>query len=120
MIQFLLRQDCAQELLKIGGPGYLYRCSALHLAAKCGHQTICSVLLAAGADPTLLDSNGNTPAQVALGAGHNQVSEELNRMCSFYLNFILFKKFSTIFLFPFADAERQQLLGLSCSKETII
>lgn len=48
MIQFLLRQDCSKELLKIGGPNYTYRCSVLHLAARLGNQTICSVLLAAG------------------------------------------------------------------------
>ena len=78
MIQYLLRQDCAQELLKIGGSGYTYGYSCLHLAAKCGYQTICSVLLDAGADPCALDCNGNTPSLVALGAGHTQVSAELN------------------------------------------
>ena len=79
MIQYLLRQDCSKELLKIGGANYAYQCSCLHLAAKSGNSTICSVLLAAGADPTILDSNGNTPAEVAQGAGHQQVSAELSR-----------------------------------------
>lgn len=78
MIQYLLRQDCSKELLKIGGPTYAYRCSVLHLAASRGSQTICSVLLAAGADPTSLDQDGYTPAQYALGCGHNQISVELN------------------------------------------
>ena len=82
MIQYLLRQDCSKELLKIGGPNYLYRCNVLHLAAKCGNQTICSVLLAAGADSTAVDHDGNTAAQVALGSGFQQISAELNRMCS--------------------------------------
>ena len=82
MIQYLLRQDCSKELLKIGGPSYAYRCSVLHLAARCGSQTICSVLLAAGADPTALDHDGFTPAQYALGCGHNQISAELNRKFS--------------------------------------
>lgn len=83
MIQYLLRQDCSKELLKIGGPSYAYRCSVLHLAARCGSQTICSVLLAAGADPTALDHEGFTPAQYALGCGHNQISAELNRKSVF-------------------------------------
>ncbi|KAK4337251.1 hypothetical protein RND71_043720 [Anisodus tanguticus] len=79
MIQYLLRQGCAPALIKNGGPSYKYKHSALHLAAKRGYQTICSVLLAAGADPTILDQNGNTPAQVALGAGHDHVFADLNR-----------------------------------------
>ncbi len=41
----------------------------LHLAADGGHEAVCGVLLAAGADPTAEDAKGMTPCMVAAHRG---------------------------------------------------
>jgi len=41
----------------------------LHLAADGGHEAVCEVLLAAGADPTAEDAKGMTPCMVAAHRG---------------------------------------------------
>ena len=52
-----------------------YHCSQskktpLHLAAIHGHNSIMQILLAHGADPGLLDENGNTAQQIVTKYGH--------------------------------------------------
>jgi ankyrin repeat protein len=51
--------------------------SALHEAARAGHVEIVRILLAAGANPRLLDGEGKTPLELAAGHGHASVVEVL-------------------------------------------
>lgn len=48
--------------------------SALHAAARGGHEEIVRVLLEAGASPWLLDGDGKTAAEVAAANGHPAVA----------------------------------------------
>ena len=53
--------------------------SALHVAAECGHRSMIELLLASGAASSLQldDSDGFTPAQLALVRGHQKVARLL-------------------------------------------
>jgi ankyrin repeat protein len=44
----------------------------LHLAARNGHTAVCRLLLAAGADQTMLSSSGKTALSLALAEGHEE------------------------------------------------
>lgn len=46
--------------------------TVLHLAATAGHADACRRLMAAGADPWILDRAGQTPLHAACCAGHAQ------------------------------------------------
>ena len=51
--------------------------TALHLAVEDGRINTVRELLAAGADPGLLDIHGNTPAEMAAQRGHTEVEQLL-------------------------------------------
>jgi len=51
--------------------------TALHIAAKYGHETMIDLLLRKGADRTLRDKNGMTPGQYAYSCGWPRVAAQL-------------------------------------------
>jgi ankyrin repeat protein len=53
--------------------------TALHLAAANGDEGLARALLAAGADPSIGDRQGRTPANAAAAAGHEKVAKLLKR-----------------------------------------
>ena len=55
----------------------LHRRTPLHWAAASGRTSITEQLLARGADPSLTDKRGKTPADLARGAGHSELAERL-------------------------------------------
>jgi ankyrin repeat protein len=62
-----------------GGPDHGRGVTALHLAAQSGQKAAVEALLAAGADPTLLDENhGGRPSGWADFGGHREISKLLH------------------------------------------
>ncbi|XP_065054420.1 ARF GTPase-activating protein GIT2-like [Rhopilema esculentum] len=66
--------------------------SPLHAAAKAGQATQVELLIVNGADPSALDSNGKTAAEVAMEEGHTEIGYriiehmyELTDRLTFYL-----------------------------------
>jgi ankyrin repeat protein len=53
--------------------------TALHRAAELGDEAVVKLLLAAGADPTLRNSNGFRPSDLAWGAHHEEVALILDK-----------------------------------------
>jgi ankyrin repeat protein len=53
------------------------RGTALHEAARTGHLGIAKTLLKAGADPTLRDADGKTPAEIVDASGHADLAKLL-------------------------------------------
>ena len=51
--------------------------TALHFAAMFRQEALLDILLEHGADTTIVDSQGNTPADVAQGHGHADIAERL-------------------------------------------
>jgi ankyrin repeat protein len=51
--------------------------SALHEAARIGHEPIARLLLQAGADPAVRDGDGRTATEVAAAAGHTELAARL-------------------------------------------
>jgi ankyrin repeat protein len=49
----------------------------LHEASRFGHREIVTLLLSMGADRNATDRNGNTPREVAVAAGNQEVAELL-------------------------------------------
>ena len=56
--------------------------TALHYAAEKGLLELSRALLAHGADPKIVDSEGNTPATLAEKAGHKEIEKLLGRITS--------------------------------------
>lgn len=52
----------------------------LHLAAAGGHLLLCNRLFEAGADTTIRNDNGQTPADMASEAGHRQLADLLRTL----------------------------------------
>ena len=73
--------DIARLLLEAGAPVNLKGGSAesppLHLAAASGDVAMIDLLLAHGADTSISDVNGYTPAEVADGRGHFEAANRL-------------------------------------------
>nr|XP_054772906.1 ARF GTPase-activating protein GIT2-like [Lytechinus pictus] len=69
------------RLLSLGGLANFYhaeRCNTpLHVAAKEGQMLQCELLIVYGADPGALDSDGQTPADLAKDEGHLELAERL-------------------------------------------
>mmetsp|Transcript_15268 Transcript_15268/g.22982 ORF Transcript_15268/g.22982 Transcript_15268/m.22982 type:complete len:868 (+) Transcript_15268:91-2694(+) len=61
----------------------LTRCgsTALHLAAHAGHGDVVHLLVEAGADITIRNASGLTPAESSLQAGHPSLSSYWSRLC---------------------------------------
>lgn len=53
--------------------------TALHLAVEVGHLQAVELLLAAGVDPTLADSQGNTPLSIATTKGLTEIAALLDK-----------------------------------------
>jgi len=52
--------------------------TALHLAAAAGHKKACKALLREGAHLDARNAHGHTPAQAALGGGHQELAQYLD------------------------------------------
>lgn len=49
----------------------------LHLSARMGNLAVCDLFIRSGADPRLLNHNGQTPAEVAFAEGHTLAAQFL-------------------------------------------
>lgn len=81
------QSDAVAELLLAGAAldtadpqGY----RALHYAALLGAEAIAEQLIAAGADPRVLDADGASPMDIARGEGHDVLADKLAEACAQY------------------------------------
>ncbi|XP_024943398.1 ARF GTPase-activating protein GIT1 isoform X2 [Cephus cinctus] len=61
-------------------PNYFYKekgTTPLHVAARAGQALQLELLIANGGNPSMIDTNGQTPAEIAKMAGHLDLSERL-------------------------------------------
>ncbi|XP_054011690.1 ARF GTPase-activating protein GIT1 [Hylaeus anthracinus] len=61
-------------------PNYFYKekgTTPLHVAARAGQALQLELLIANGGNPSIIDSNGQTPAEIAKMAGHVDLSERI-------------------------------------------
>ena len=73
VVNYLLSLPVAEDIDHVNENGS----SALHVAALAGDSDTVKQLLKRGADTTLLDKNQKTARQVAVAAGHDDISELL-------------------------------------------
>lgn len=73
VVEVVLRQCGAEDINDQG----VVLGTALHLASQAGSEAVVELLLQAGADPTVLDDQGQTPRQVAQRKGHEDVADLL-------------------------------------------
>lgn len=79
----LLQQNNARKLLH--QPDRVTGRTPLHAASFTGRQSICEMLLNAGADPRKLDGDGRSSMQLALQAGHTDLGNYLQ--CKLLVSF---------------------------------
>lgn len=73
LLRALLENGARIDSRSVGGM------TALHAAAWCGQGRAVEVLLAGGADPEVLDDQGQSPADLAILYGHPDVAESLRK-----------------------------------------
>lgn len=56
-------------------------CTPLHVAVRTNNESIVRLLIASGADPTLVDDSGFTPLQLAIECGHSSLLPILLQRC---------------------------------------